>query len=143
MAYGAHGRASAERQKAQDENAQAAAPGSMTARAVSKSSALYRNSAWDLVDAYRDGTVDLAKVAEADLPDELRKLTPDQRKAFVEARQAERKRLQARIQTLNAERETFVRAELKKKGLAGENTLDAALVKLVHDQGGKAGWKFE
>jgi hypothetical protein len=143
VSYGVHGHASAERQKAQDANAQAAAPGSMMSRAVSKSSALYSNGTWDLVDAYRDGTVDLAKVAEKDLPEELRKLTPDQRKAFVEAKQAERKKIAERIQALNAEREKFVKAELAKQGLAADNTLDAALVKLVRDQGSKAGWRFE
>ena len=143
IAYGAHGLASAERQKAQDANAQAAAPGSLMQRSLSKASGLYRNSTWDLVDGLKDGTVDLAKVAEADLPEEMRKMSASERRAYVADKQAERARLQQKIMTLNAEREKFVQAELAKQGLAADHSLDAALLKLVHQQAAGGGWRFE
>ncbi len=55
--FGSLGASRSANQMAQDSNAKAAAPGAEVQRAVAKSSAFYKNSAWDLVDATKEGQV--------------------------------------------------------------------------------------
>ena len=144
LAYGLHGKEGLERQSAQDGNAKAAAQGALVQRSMSKASrSSYRNSTWDLVDAYEDKEVDLDKLAEADLPEEMKKMTPAERKAHVEARLAERGRIHKRIAELGLERDKFVDAERAKQGDAAASTLDTALIGVVHKEGSNAGWRFE
>ncbi|MFZ5470699.1 MAG: vWA domain-containing protein, partial [Myxococcota bacterium] len=59
IGYGAAAPAAAERQARQDANAQGLSLGSSTQRALSKSSAFYDNSGWDLVDGTKKGKVKL------------------------------------------------------------------------------------
>jgi hypothetical protein len=141
IAYGAHGRMAFARQEKQDANAVAAEQGAATQRMMSKASGAYKNSSWDLVDALEDGRVDLAKT-EA-LPEEMKAMTLEQRKAHVAAAAGKRKELQARIRALSAERETFVQEESKRQGLEAGNTLDAALLKAVRVQAEKSGYAFK
>jgi hypothetical protein len=141
VAYGALGRASLERQAAQDSNA-ASARGAMLARSVAKANGAYDNSSWDLVDASCNGT-DLDKLPVEALPEEMRGLDAAGRKAFVARKHAERERLQQRINLLDAEREKFVQAERVKHGGSAQATFDAAMVKVAHDQGTQAGYRFE
>ena len=72
--FGMAGRASQERQTVQDQNAANQSAGSSIQRAVSKANAFYRNSAWDLVDAVEDGSVELSKLKEEELPEPLREM---------------------------------------------------------------------
>ena len=44
---------------------------------------------------------------------------------------------------MNAERETFVAAEMKKLGETGENTVDAAMIKAIRAQAMKKQYTFE
>ncbi len=141
LAFGSTGRASYARQAAQDQNAWTN-QGSMVARSLSKANGNYDNSGWDLVDATRNGT-DLAKLPTEALPEEMRGLDAAGRKAFVARKTAERQRLQARINTLSAEREKFVAAERAKQGGDAQSTLDAAMVKVARDQATLAGYRFE
>jgi hypothetical protein len=143
VAYGADGRRRSERQASQDANAEASQPGAMMQRAVAKGSSYYRNDAWDLVDGLREGTVDLDKMKEEDLPEPMRKMSLEERKAYVEAKAAERAKIQKQIAELNVEREKYVAAEREKQGLDSADTLDAAMIKAVRDQANKGGWKFD
>jgi hypothetical protein len=108
---------------------------------MSKASGAYKNSSWDLVDGLEDGSVDLAKTEE--LPEEMKAMTLEQRKAHVAAAAGKRKELQARIRALSAERETFVQEEAKRQGLEAGNTLDAALLRAVRVQAEKSGYAFK
>jgi hypothetical protein len=141
IGYGASAREAKDRQAAQDANSVAAAQGASTQRALAKASAAYRNADWDLVDALEEGKVDLAK--EDDLPEELRRLSPAERKAVVEQAAAKRKELQARIRALSAERDRFVADETKRRGEAGAETLDSAMVKAVRAQAETRGFAFK
>lgn len=141
--YGSLGASGYARQQAQDANAEKAAPGSFMQRAVSKSSSMYSNGTWDLVDAVKDGRVKAEELEEQALPPAMKGLDKAGRKAFVEAKVAARGKIQRRIAELNAEREKFVQAELVKQGKAQKDTLDAALISAVHEQASKVGLKFD
>lgn len=142
VGYGRNAPAAAERQMAQDQNAAGLSLGSATQRAVSKSSAMYDNRDWDLVDAKKGGK-DVAKMPEADMPEPLRAMKPAEREAFVEQKAKERAELQAKIQSLNTEREKFVKAEQKKQAEGGAKTLDAALIESAKTAATKQAFTFE
>lgn len=140
IGYGAHGGEYKERQVAQDSNAVAAEQGASVQRAMSKASAAYSNSSWDLVDGLANGSVDLEK--NDGLPEEMKKMSVADRKAFVEQAAGKRKEIQARIHALSMEREKFVAGEMKKQGAEGGDTLDRAMIKTVRAQAETRGYAF-
>jgi hypothetical protein len=94
----------------------------------------------DLVDAAGAGEVDVAALPEAALPATLQALDPAARKQRVEEQAAERKKLQARIASLGAERDAFVRAEEKKARDAGKGDgFDAKVLEAVKAQAARKG----
>jgi hypothetical protein len=125
LGYGKERAAGAAKQEAADKDAATfAQSGAPVARAMSKASANYSNTSWDLVDAVREKQVDPAKLEPADLPEAMRGLTPEERAAFVEKAGKERAEIQGKIVALNREREAFVAEELKKRAKeTGEKTL--------------------
>lgn len=142
VGYGADAPEAAMRQEAQDKAAMGMSMGSGTARAVTKSSANYDNSGWDLVDAKKKGK-DVSKMPAAALPAPMREMKPAERVEFVEKKAKEREEIQQKITKLNAEREQFVKAEEKKKaGEKKEATLDTALLESAKAQGAKADFAF-
>jgi hypothetical protein len=139
VGYGAEAPKAAMRQKAQDSNAAALSTGSMAQRAVSKSSANYDNSSWDLVDAEKDGK----KVEEAALPAPIQAMKPAERKAFVEGKAKERAEIQQKIQTLNAEREKFVQQEMKKRAdKNAPSTMDQAVIDSAKSEAAARDWSL-
>ena len=133
--YGRHGAEAQKRQSAQDDNAAAnATAGSSVQRAASKAGANYENSTWDLVDAVNNGKVDLAKADDNDLPDTMKGMTPEQRKAFIESQTKKREDLRSQINKLVAERETFVADQQKNEAADGTKTLDAAVTESLREQ---------
>ena len=110
--------------------------------AVAKSSAQYRNVSWDLVDAVKDGKVELEKLKKDALPENMKKMTPDERKAYLEKNAKKRAEIQAKIRKLNEERRDYVAQELKKQAKPGEKTLDQAVIGSVRKQAESKGYKF-
>jgi len=140
IGYGAAGKAGSARQNAQDANL-AAAPAANVQRQVAKAQAVYSNSSWDLVDAAKEGSVDVGKLKEEQLPDEMKKMTPEQRKAYVAEKEKKRAEIQSKIKKLDEDRKKFVAQEMKKLPPA-TTTLDAAVISAVRDVGTKNGYKF-
>jgi hypothetical protein len=140
--YGAAAPAAKARQVAQDSNA-AAKPesGAQVQRIVSKASANYFNSGWDLVDASKDKSFDITKVKEADLPEEMKKMTVDERKAHLVKKTAERAEIQKKVLALNKEREAYVATQRKES--AKNDTLDTAMTKALRSQAEKKGIAWE
>jgi hypothetical protein len=142
IAFGHAGAANAARQAAQDSNSSAlASQGSSVQRALAKSSALYCNSTWDLVDACKGANFSLAALKADELPVEMRKMTEVERKTYVETKTKEREKLQAEINRLNAERTKHVAEQLKKH--SATNTLDSVVVATVREQAAKRNYRFE
>jgi hypothetical protein len=71
ISYGSIGRQKKELQSIQDANAAELEEVVAVKRAVSKSSRLYKNSQWDLVDAAEDDESIISKLKEKELPEEL------------------------------------------------------------------------
>ncbi len=144
LAYGSDGSARANAQVAQDALAsEHAAAGAAVQRAVTKASANYSNTTWDLVDAAKEKDFQWAKVKEETLPEEMRTMSPAERAAHVEKMANRRTEIQGKIQALNKQREEFVAG--KRRELAGDkgNTLDEAVVTTVRNQAAAKGYQFE
>src|SRR6266540_1938364 len=133
IAFGHAGQANLARQSAQDANSAALAPqGSSVQRALSKSSAYYCNSSWDLVDACKGTNFNLSALKKEELPVEMQKMTETERKTYVETRTKEREKIQQEINLLNSDRTKFVAEQSKKHSTS--NTLDTVVVTAVREQ---------
>jgi len=143
IAYGRGGVDKKANQEAQDRNASlAGAPASAT-RAMAKGGALYRNSAWCIVSkVIEDPNFDITKIPDEDLPEELRKLKPAERVEFVKKKVEERKKIQGEISEVSGKRTKYLAEEMKKHASVAEKELDAALKKMIRDQGAEKGIKI-
>jgi von Willebrand factor type A domain len=142
IAYGAAGGLGKARQEAQDANA-ASAPAPATvlaARVASKSSANYSNAHWDLVDRAKEKDFDFSKLKAEELPEELRKLSVEERKEFIAKKAAERDALQKELQELASARGKFVADKMKEQ--SKDSTLDKAVTTAVREQASKKGVTF-
>lgn len=142
VAYGTKGAMSKSRQEAQDANATSVAgSGAMVQRSVAKASTQYSNSTWDIVDAEKEGKVKVEELDEDSLPAEMKKMSPKERKDFIEKKKKERAQIQEKINTLRQQRDKYV-AE-KQKSAAQKQTLDNAVITTIKDQAKKKNYKFE
>lgn len=132
IGYGKRGTACKERQKKQDRNASKMSMGSIVERSVAKASKQYRNSDWDMVDAVKDRRVDVEDLDDNEVPEEMKKMSKKERKAYVKKMIQKRERLQKRIAKLNNERRKYLQREMKKRS-AG-NSLDEVVVSTVRKQ---------
>lgn len=139
LAYGRKGNVYRERQLAQDSNATKVGKAAMAQRAMAKASTQYTNAVWDIVDAEEAGQIKLDELKEEELPEELKKLTKEEREAYVEKMRKDRKELQAKINKLNEERRKFIAEKAKE---APESTLDAAMIQAIREQAQKKNYQF-
>ncbi|MES2321286.1 MAG: vWA domain-containing protein [Pseudomonadota bacterium] len=80
----------------------------------------------DLVQKAESGKVAVAGIAEAELPDSLRKLAPAKRQEALDTAVAERKAIREKIVTLAKQREQYIAEQRRKKG-GGKAGLDEAI----------------
>lgn len=142
IAYGLEGNLAQERQREQDKNAAAISKTGSIQRAVTKSSRYYKNDDWDLVDALNNNKVKLEEVKVKDLPENMRKMSVEERKAYVEIKVKQRAEMQQRIQELNTQRKEYVAKEMKKRQKQG-NTLGSAIIQAISEQAKGKNFKFQ
>lgn len=129
--YGTQGNARKENQLMQDKNAEQYSRSNKVERTLSKSSHAYKNSSWDLVDASKDDSKAIEKARENDLPDEMKSMTIEQRKVYIQQKAAEREKISQELQQLSKERNKYI--ELHNSN-AGNASLDAAMLKAIHEK---------
>lgn len=132
IGYGVQGNARMQMQVAQDEAAESIATENLVQRAASKSTFNYSNGHWDLVDAYRDETVDLDGIDQETLPEEFRGMSTEELEEAIEAKMEERQQIQAQILELNQLREDFVAQE--QANLSRESQLGAVMLQAIQEQ---------
>lgn len=87
----------------------------------------------DLVQQLESGNLNLEKIAESDLPDELQALKPAERKAKLEQRSQERKQIKDKIVAVSKQREEFL-AQERRKGSVKKTGFDAAVASALEKQ---------
>ena len=113
--YGVQGYSKYSNQSKQDSNAESLDEVVIVKRAVTKSSRLYDNSSWDLVDADKKQKVDYAKIEKEKLPKELQNKSEAEIKVFVKTKAKERTEIQQKIKKLDTKRRSFI-AKKQKEG---------------------------
>jgi len=139
ISYGSLGQQKKAMQFAQDSNAMELEEAVAVQRAVSKSSSLYKNSQWDLVDAMKEDEKALEDLDRASLPPALQGKSGSQIKAFVEEKATQREKIQKEIQELNAQREVYL---ANQKGQE-KGELESALMAAIKAQAAKKNYRWD
>ena len=74
-----------------------------------------------------DKNFDVKKLKAEELCEEMKKMTPDQRVAYVKKKTAEREALQKKIGELATKRQQYINEQIKKNPSAADKAFDAAL----------------
>ena len=139
VAYGKTGRAKMELQAEQDTNAMNYNKANAVSRTVSKSSRLYKNSSWDLVDAEKEAHFSYEDLKESQLPDDLKGKSKTEIKTYVENKRKEREALQNSIAELNNKRRDYIAKESKNS----TNGLENAMIKAIKTQAESKNYTWE
>jgi hypothetical protein len=140
ISYGRKGEQLKARQVEQDMKASGVAPQVMVQRSITKSSKMYKNKSWDLVDAVEENEVEIGNLSEEDLPKEMKKMSKKEQMEYIETKKKERRQIKAKINKLNQEREKYIARERKKMSL--KNTLDQAIVEAIKEQAMEKEYEF-
>ncbi|ARV16261.1 vWA domain-containing protein [Polaribacter sp. SA4-12] len=111
--YGNKGYSKYSNQKKQDSNALTMSKEVEVKRTISKSSRLYDNSSWDLVDADKKQKVDYKKIEKKKLPKELQNKSEAEIKIYVKKKANERAEIQKKIKEYDAKRRSFITKKQK------------------------------
>jgi hypothetical protein len=130
--YGDTGRSKMKLQAEQDSNAAELNEVVVVKRAVSKSSRIYKNSSWDLVDAEKEEGFSYSKVDKKSLPVQLQNKTSDEIKKYVALQGKKRQEIQQKIKELNTKRNDFVAK--KRKETNANNGLESAMLNAIKKQ---------
>ena len=98
-------------------------------RTVSKASGHYKNTEWDLVDAYEDsgGDMEEMELEKSTLPAELKGKTDKEIEAYIQDQQKKRATIQKDILDINTKRQAYIAKQAGEEG----NTLDQAIFRAV------------
>ena len=140
VSYGALGSSKREMQSLQDTNAMELEEAVAVKRAVSKSSRLYNNKNWDLVDAHADKDFNLDDINKNELPVELQGKSKKEITSYIETKKIERKEIQQKIQDYNAKRETYI---VKNKTETTSGELENAMLRAIKKQAEVKNYRWE
>ncbi|MCK5678088.1 MAG: VWA domain-containing protein, partial [Flavobacteriaceae bacterium] len=98
--YGNNGKNKLRLQATQDSNAAELDEVVIVKRAVSKSSRIYKNSSWDLVDAEKEADFKYGKIEKKNLPKHLQGKTSEELKKYVAEQRKNREEIQKKINDL-------------------------------------------
>ena len=131
ISYGAMGQSKRMAQVKQDENAMELEEVVAVKRAVSKSSSLYNNKKWDLVDATNDAEFEISSIEKEELPVELQDKTEAEIKSYIDSKKVEREKIQQEIQELNTKREAYI---AKNQNDTHEGALENVMLRAIKKQ---------
>jgi hypothetical protein len=141
--YGSHGSEYKLKQAAQDRNAEVQSVSNYVERAVAKSKKnAYKNDHWDLVDKAEKDAGFIATVKEDALPAELKGKSTEEIKKAVAVKSAERGKIQKEIEELSKKRQSYIDAEMKKRGTSDSDDLGKAIENSVIELAKKNGYSL-
>ncbi len=138
--YGRDGYAKLENQSEQDDNALVTNGVIAVKRAVSKSSSLYSNAGWDLVDAEKEEKIDYEKIERKRLPKNLQHKTAKEIENYVKKQAEKRKEIQTKIQELGKKRRAYVAKQQQQDNK--NNELEKVLITAIKKQAKKKNYSW-
>ena len=139
--YGKKGDEGLANQIAQDNNASKMGAQSCGSRVAAKGCKLYNVASWDLVDAIAQPDFQLESVETIDLPEFMRSMAMDQRKAYIAGMRKVRESVKQQIAEVDEKRQSFIRAAQVKNG-EHERSLDDAMLSSLRAQAIAKGFSF-
>lgn len=141
--YGENGLAAWNNMNVQDNNAAQYGKANEVNRALTKNGNFYnnRNGSWDMVDRLNtDPNFKVKSVDPKTLPEEMQKMTPDQREKYVMAKKRQRANINAQIAELGNLRTAYISSERAKGG--EDASLENAIVSSIQAQAKQKGFSF-
>lgn len=138
--YGSYGYSKHSNQAKQDMNAESLDEAVVVKRAVTKSSKLYKNAEWDLVDASEEKEIDYSSLKKKQLPKQLQNKSAKEIKVYVEKKRKERAEIQQKIQELNKKRKSYV--VKKQRESSKKNELESVMIKAIKKQAKKKNYSW-
>ncbi|NOX57714.1 MAG: VWA domain-containing protein [Planctomycetes bacterium] len=142
LAFGQKGKRSKQRQEEQDANAAKVGAQAQASRAAAKSTPLYANAMWDLVDASKEEGFELESLKNRDLPERMQAMAPAEQKAYLEGMVARRNEVQVRMQKINADRNHFLKRKKQALQKDGKQGLGDAMLAALRQQAEDMGFVF-
>ncbi len=139
IAYGVQGRRKIALQAEQDRNASSYSKVNAVKRTVSKSSHLYKNKSWDLVDAVDQEEVAVEDIEDEALPSALKGKTKEEIKTYVSHKKKERETIQKEIQELNKKRKIYI----DQQSTENKNGLENAMISAIKEQAKKKKYNWK
>ena len=127
--YGEIGKQKKAEQKKADSMALNYSKSNLATRNTIKSSQLYLNTSWDLVDASKSEDFEVAEVDKNTLPKELQNKTNQELKLFIETQNLKREQIKNDINTFKLKRETYLRENLAHSEVNVESSMIDAIKK--------------
>ncbi|MBM1106016.1 VWA domain-containing protein [Aurantibacter crassamenti] len=140
ISYGSLGASKSQMQRTQDANAAEMEEAVAIKRAVSKSSRLYSNSSWDMVDAVENNKIDISEINDDELPSDLKGKSPKAIESYLKDKKEERTQIQNEIQELNKKREAYIATNQKEDS---KGALENAMLGAIKKQAAKKDYKFD
>lgn len=138
--YGNNGYNKQKLQYAQDSEAAELNEVVVVGRAISKSSRMYKNASWDLVDAAKEKKVDYSKLDKKSLPKQLQNKSTSEIKEYINEKQKERTEIQQKIQELNKQRKKYIATNTDN---SKNNDLENALITSIKKQAMRKNFSWE
>lgn len=140
MGYGKKGIERKELQNQQDLNAISLGSGNKAERSVAKTKLNYNNASWDIIDAQKEGKIELEKLTEEELPEELKGKTTTEKNQLIDQKMKERESLQKRISELAVKRSNFIEEEKKKTVEDSGDDFGSSVSKSIEKKSSKIGY---
>ncbi|WGH75113.1 VWA domain-containing protein [Tenacibaculum tangerinum] len=138
--YGSYGYSKYSNQAKQDTNAESLNEAVIVKRAVTKSSKLYKNAEWDLVDASEEKEIDYSSLKKKQLPKHLQNKSTQEIKVYVDKKRKERAEIQEKIQELSKKRKSYVAK--KQRESSKKNELESVMIKAIKKQAQKKNYSW-
>ncbi len=128
--YGSKGKEKKQEQLNQDANAASYSKSNLASRNSIKVSKFYRNTSWDLVDAYEDEKVEIQEIDKSSLPSHLKNKSDDELEQYVNIQLDKRNKIKAQIDDLNKKRGAYIATQSKDQA----KSLEASMIKALKKQ---------
>jgi len=129
---GEAGRSRQQSLERQDANAARLSPAAAAGRARTKADPSY-SAGWELISVL-DGGKALSEIDERDLPEELRRISVEEREAYIAEQRTLRAQLQREIAELSAERRRDIIEQVEAKGIDTSKTFDTAVREAIRSE---------
>jgi len=88
----------------------------------------------ELVQSVKDGIVKIEDIKEEELPEEMKDMTVEERKKYIEEKSNEREKILNQIRELEEKRQTYIRKELERREDKGTNSFSDQVIKAIGKQ---------